>query len=527
MLKRRTLLQAAGMAALAAPSIAAAQNARVLKFVPQADLAVVDPIWTTAEVTRNHGLMVYDTLFGVDADFRPLPQMADAARIEDNERKWTLFLRSGLLFHDGTPVLARDVVASLRRWGRKDSFGQVLMSVTDEISAPDDRTVGFRLKRPFPLLATALGKPNSNIAAIMPERLAQTDPATQVKEVIGSGPYRFKADERVPGSLAVYERFEKYEPRTDPRVEWTSGPKVANFDRIEWHTLPDPATAAAALMNGEVDWWEWPNADLLPMLRTNANLRVAVNDPTGNIAIMRMNHLWPPFDNPAIRRAMFGAVNQEEFMLAVAGTDRSIWHTGVGFFCPDSLLASNVGMQALTGKRSLPAVRSALADAGYKGERVVLLGANDLAVVKAECDVGADMMKQAGMNVDYQARDWATVVQRRAIKEPPEKGGWNVFFTGTRGLDQMSPATHIALRGNGMDAWPGWPNAPKLEELRQAWFDAAELEEQQKIGQEMQFQAFIDVPYIPLGFYMTPTAFRKELTGFVQGVPVFWNVRRR
>ncbi len=498
----------------------------MLKFVPQADLAVVDPIWTTAEVTRNHGLLVYDTLFGLDAAFRPVPQMAEAATTEDGDKTWKISLRSGLMFHDGSPVLARDVVASLQRWGKKDSFGQVLMASTDEISAPDDHTIQFRLKRPFPLLTTALGKPNSSIAAIMPERLAQTDPSVQVKEVIGSGPYRFKADERVPGSLAVYERFDKYLPRDGSQPAWTAGPKIAHFDRVEWHTLPDPATAAAALTAGEIDWWEWPSADLLPMLRAASGVRVAVNDPTGNIAIMRMNQLWPPFDNAAIRRAMLGAVNQEDFMTAVAGTDRSIWQTGVGFFCPNSPLASKVGMDALTSPRDPAAVKRALAEAGYKNDRVVLLGANDLAVVKAECDVGADMMKQVGMNVDYQVRDWGTVVQRRAVKDAPDKGGWNVFFTGTRGLDQMTPATHIALRGNGADAWPGWPNSPKLEELRQAWFDATDLGAQQKIGQEMQRQAFIDVPYIPLGFYLTPTAYRSDLTGFVQGVPVFWNVRR-
>ena len=526
MLNRRTLIQAAWVAALAAPRIAAAQNARVLKFVPQADLAVIDPIWTTAEVTRNHGLLVYDTLFGLDADFRPVPQMAEGAVTDNDGKTCTIRLRAGLAFHDGTPVLARDVVASLRRWGKRDGFGQVLMASTADITAPDDKTVVFRLNKPFPLLTTALGKPNSNIAAIMPERLAQTDPSVQVKEVIGSGPYRFKADERVPGSLAVYERFSQYQPRTDGVPAWTAGPKVANFDRIEWHTLPDPATAAAALGNGEVDWWEWPSADLLPMLRQTDGVRVAVNDPTGNIAVMRMNQLWPPFDNPAIRRALLGAVNQEDYMTAVAGTDRSIWQTDVGFFCPNSPLASKVGMEALTGPRDPAAVRRALTDAGYKGERVVLLGANDLAVVKAECDVGADMMKQVGMNVDYQIRDWGTVVTRRAVKDAPDKGGWNVFFTGTRGLDQMTPATHIALRGNGLDAWPGWPNSPKLEALRQAWFDAPDLPAQQKIGQEMQRQAFIDVPYIPLGFYLTPTAVRKDLTGFVQGVPVFWNVRR-
>jgi peptide/nickel transport system substrate-binding protein len=524
MLKRRTLL--AGLGALAAPRIAAGQGAQVLKFVPQADLTVLDPIWTTAEVTRNHAMLVYDTLFGMDADLAPVPQMADGATADADGKTWTIRLRDGLMFHDGSKVLARDAVASLQRWGRRDGFAQVVMGVTDEIHAGDDRTLTIRLKRPFPLLLSALGKFDSNVAVIMPERLAKTDAATQVTEMVGSGPYRFKADERVSGSLVAYERFAGYQPRSSGVPVWNSGPKIARFERIEWHTIPDAATAAAALQRGEVDWWEWPTADLLPLLGRDANLAVPVKDKLGNVAIMRMNHLHPPFDNPAIRRAMLGAVNQEDYMLAVAGNDRSLWDIPMGVFCPGTPLANDEGMGVLTSPRDYAMVKADLKAAGYGGEKVVLLGANDLPVVKAECDVGADMMTRAGMNVDYQAADWGMVVQRRAKKDPPDKGGWNVFYTGVRGVSMLNPSGHIALRANGAEAWPGWPSSPKLEALREEWFYAPDLAAQQRIAREMQRQAFIDVPYIPLGHYLTPTAHRKSLDGMVEGIPVFWNIRR-
>ena len=179
MLPRRRFL-AASAAALAAPGIARAQSSRLLKFIPQSDLAVLDPVWTAAYVTRNHGMMVFDTLYGMDGAYQIQPQMADGHRVEDDGKTWLITLRDGLAWHDGEKVLARDCVASIRRWGARDSFGQTLMAVTDALDAPDDRTIRFRLKRPFPLLTAALGKPGSNICAMMPERLANTDPFKQV-----------------------------------------------------------------------------------------------------------------------------------------------------------------------------------------------------------------------------------------------------------------------------------------------------------------------------------------------------------
>ncbi len=265
-------------------------------------------------------------------------------------------------------MLARDCVASIRRWAARDALGQALMQRTDELSAPDDRTVVFRLKRPFPLLPNALGKVASNMCAIMPERLASTDPFKQVTDMVGSGPFRFKADERVQGSRFVYERFAGYQPRGDGQSDWTAGPKAAHFDRVEWHVIPDPATAAAALQSGEVDWWEMPTADLLPLLRRNRQIKVALTDPTGICGFLRPNHLHPPFDNPAVRRALLGAIDQSEFAAAAMGTDPSLWRVPCGYFAPSSPLASDVGMAALTAKRDYAEVKQNLQAAGYKGE---------------------------------------------------------------------------------------------------------------------------------------------------------------
>jgi peptide/nickel transport system substrate-binding protein len=400
------------------------------------------------------------------------------------------------------------------------------VAACDDISAPDDKTIVFRLKRPFPLLPDALAKASPCMCPIMPERLARTDPFTQITEMVGSGPYRYKANERVAGDRVVYERNGAYVPRSDGTLDGTAGPKVAHFDRVEWHIIPDPETVAAAMQQQEVDWWLVPDADLLPLLHRQPHTTVETVWPTGFIATMRFNQLTPPFDNPAIRRAIIGAVAQPDYMIGMVGTDPALWRDHVGYFCPNTPMASNAGMEALTSKRDLDAVRRALSDAGYKGETVVVLTPTDIASAKALAEITADMLRKLGMTVEAPAMDWATLVQRRVKTDPVEKGGWSIYHTSWAGLDMINPAGHPFLRGNGRAAGPGWPSSPTIEALRDEWFTAPDLAAQQSVARRLQLQAFVDVPYIPLGQYFAPTAYQSNLTGVLKGSPVFWNVRR-
>ena len=524
MLTRRRIL--ATSAALAAPAIVRAAPQTTLTLIPQADLAVLDPVWTTAYVTRNHGFMVFDTLYGQDSAFRAQPQMVAGAAVGDGGRTWRLALRDGLRFHDGEPVLARDCVASIARWGKRDTFGQSLLAATAELSAPDDRTIQFRLRQPFPLLPDALGKAGPNMCPIMPERLARTDPFKQVTEMVGSGPFRFLADERVSGARVAYARFDGYVPRGDGTPDWTAGPKHVHFDRVEWTVVPDVGTATAAMQAGEMDWWEKLDFDQKPRLSRDPKLQVFVIETTGNCGFLRMNELHPPFDNPAIRRALLGGVNQADFMAAVAGDDTAAYRTDLGYFPPGTPLASDAGMAALTGPRDYARVKRELAAAGYKGERVAVMVASDFPTLAALGNVGADMLRKCGMTADQQTADWGTIVQRRASKAAPDKGGWSVFFSTFTGMDMASPAVNSGLRGNGADAWFGWPDAPKLEALRDQWFAAPDEAAQQAIGRAIQVQAFEDVPFLPLGQYFQSTVQQRTLTGTLRGLPVFWGVRR-
>ena len=523
-MKRRTVLTGLGAAALARPGLVRAASATTLRFIPQIDLAFLDPHWSTANITRNHGQMVFDTLYGCDTNYVATPQMVEGHTVDNDGKLWRLTLRPGLRWHDGTPVLARDCVASIRRWAKRDSFGGNLMQATDELSAPDDSTIQFKLKKPFPLLPDALAKPAAYMPAMMPERLAKTDAATQITEIIGSGPFRYKADERIQGARNVYQRFDGYKPRDSGKTDWCAGPKIVHYDRVEWTTIPDPATAAAALQSGEQDWWETAVPDLIPMVRQTKGITVEVLDPTGTIGMLRPNHLQPPFNNPDIRRIVLAAIDQASCMQAIVGDDPSLYTAPIGVFTPGTPMANDAGMAALRGNHDTAAAAKALKAAGYTGEKVVIIVPTDYQHMKLMGDVVADTLQKIGMTVDYVATDWATMLQRRLNKGATDKGGWSGFITSWTGSDWLNPATHISLRGNGEAGYPGWSTSPRTEALREAWFNASDLAARQAICRDIQAQCMQDVPFFPLGQFAQGTAYR-GITGVLHGFATFWNVR--
>jgi len=510
-------------AALARPALVRAETATTLKFIPYADLALLDPA-VSAFVTRNHVLMVFDTLFGVDEAGVAQPQMLSGYTTSPDGLTWTLTLRDGLRFHDGTPVLARDAVASIKRWWVADAFGQALAIATDEVSAPDDKTIRFRLKRRFHLLPDALAHPTNTMAVIMPERLAATPSSTRLTEMVGSGPFRYVANERVPGARNVYARFDGYVPR-EGAPSFTAGARTVHFDRVEWITTPDPATQVAALKAGEVDFVEQPLMDLVPSIKANRALKVEVVETRGLIGFLRFNQLFPPFDNPAIRRAVLKAVNQREFMEAVVGGNAP-FDSQCGLFTTGTPLANDAGMEALSGKHSIADLKRELEAAGYKGEKIIYLEPTDVPRINAIAEVGADMLRKLGMNVDVIATDWGTTVQRSVSRKAPEQGGWHMFAAFSGGYDMSTPGSHQLMRGNGEGAYNGWPTLPKLEALRDEWLFAEDKPAQLALARKLQEQALQDVPYLPLGSYYQPVAYKANLTGVSKGLVQFTGIKR-
>jgi peptide/nickel transport system substrate-binding protein len=525
MRRRNTLRLATAATFLAAPRVARPRPERTLKFVPLINLALLDPVFSGNRATHNHAYLVFDTLYGLDESLTARPQMVEGHTVDEDGTTWSLRLREGLRFHDNTPVLARDVVASIRRFAARDQFGQALMAVTAELSAPDDRTVRFRLTRPFPHLPAALGGSSSTMPAIMPERLASSDPFRPVPEMVGSGPYRFVQAEFNAGERATYERFADYIPRDDGKISYTAGPKVTHFDRVEWRSVGDEATAAAALTQGEIDWLESPSADQVPLLARNPGVTVEIREASGSIAILRFNHLHPPFDNPAVRRALLGAIDQADVMNAVAGANRALWRDRIGLFGPTSPLVNEAGIEVLSGPRNYEKVKRDLAAAGYRGEPIVVM-MSPIGFLPPISLVGADQLRKAGMNVDLQTMDMPTLFRRRTNKAPPSEGGWNAYFIINDCLFTDSPATNTAIRGNGKAGSDGWPDSPALEAVRQAWLDAQDLNIEQRIAVQLQLRMWRDVPYIPMGHWVRSAAHRRNIVDVPWGFPAFYGVRR-
>jgi peptide/nickel transport system substrate-binding protein len=530
MIDRRAFLKSAALAAtagLSAPRLSLAADSKVLRFIPQANLANLDPIWTTQYVVRNGSLLIWDMLYGVNEKLEPQPQMVESHEASGDFKTWTFRLRSGLKFHDNEPVLAKDAVASINRWMARDAtMGGVIKKRLDALEVVDDRTFRFRLNQSYPKMLFALGKSSTPTLFIMPERIASTDPFKQITEYVGSGPMRFKKDEWVPGAKAIFERFDGYVPRAE-KADWLSGGKRIHFERIEWQIVPDGATASAALQNGEVDWWETPLPDLVPLLRQSPDVAVDIADPLGNIGSFRINHLYPPFNDVRARRAIQIAVSQADYMGALVGDDPSLSKTLPGFFTPDTPLYTEFGGEALKGKRDYELAKKLLADSGYKNEPVVLLVATDVAITKAQGDVTADLLKRIGVNVQYQALDWGTVGQRRAKKDPPAEGGWNIFHTWHAGADCVNPAPYIALDCSGASAWFGWPKSDLVQAKIAAWYDAPDLPAEKQAIAELNKAAMDHVVYVPTGFFKGYQAWRKNVSGVVKApFPVFWDVTK-
>jgi peptide/nickel transport system substrate-binding protein len=510
---------------ISTPVISQRAAARTLRFVPQADLAGFDPVWTTQFVVRNASALVWDTLYGVDANLQLQRQMIEAEEVSPDGLVWTFRLRPGLRFHDGEPVLAKDAVASINRWVARDQLGLMIKAIQYELAAVDDRTFRWVLKKPFPRMLLALGKNATPCCFIMPARIAATDPFKQIGEHVGSGPMRFVKNEWVPGARAVFEKFTDYQPRQES-ASWLAGGKRMLVDRIEWIVMADPATASAAMQNGEVDWWETPMADLVPLLKKNRDVMVEIADPLGNIGFVRMNHLFPPFNDVRARRAILMALSQEDYMRAIVDDD-SLWKPMLGFFTPGTALYNEEGGEILKGPRNFDRAKKLLAESGYAGQPVTCLVAQDISFLKAFGDVTADLLKRLGINVDYAAIDWGTVGARRAQKSPPGQGGWQMFPVWSAGVDWTNPATNKFVRANGNDAWFGWPTSPPIEAEVAAWFDAKSFDEEKTVMRRLNKAAVDHVVHAPLGFWLSHQAWRKNITGIVKGpLPFFWGVSK-
>src|SRR5215510_6464139 len=521
---RRLLIGSVILSLLVVASVPARAET-TLRVVMHSDLKIIDPIWTTAYIVRNYGYMVFDTLFAMDAKGEIKPQMVDKYEVSKDGLTYTLTLRDGLMWHDGKPVTAEDCVASIKRWSFKDSMGQKLMTFVKELQAVNPKTIKILLKEPTGLVLSALGKPSSNVPFMMPKRVAETDPNTQISETIGSGPFIFKKEEWKPGDKAVFVKNPQYKPRSEAPSAMAGG-KVVKVDRVEWKWIPDQQTAINALIAGEIDYMEAPQTDLLPIVKKDPNLKLVDINPLGNQYTFRFNVLHKPFDNAKIRQAVFYAFNQEDFLKATIG-DPNYYKTCRSFYPCGTPFETTKGMDGLL-ESNFAKSQELLKEAGYDGTPVVLMQSTDLAVLANLAPVAKSLMEKGGFKVDMVSMDWQTLVARRAKKDPPAAGGWHAFLTSWVSADILDPVMTGFLNASCEKAMFGWPCDKDLEGLRDAFARETNPAKQKQLAEAVQVRATQYPTHIPLGQWYGAWAVRKNLDGLRETpVTVFWNIEKR
>jgi peptide/nickel transport system substrate-binding protein len=526
---RRALVRAALAAALCAaallPGIREAGAETVLRVVPHSDLKILDPIWTTAYISRNHGYLIYDTLLGMNAQQEPQPQMAEKWEVSADKLTYTFTLRDGLKWHDGAPVTSEDCIASIKRWGARDSMGQKLMTSVASFQAVDPKTFKLILKEPYGLVLLSLAKPSSNVPFMMPKRVAETSPSEQISDYTGSGPFIFKKDEWRPGEKAVYIKNPDYKPRAE-KPSWTAGGKVVKVDRVEWLAIPDAQTAVNALIAGEIDMIEDPSLDLLPVLQADPNVGLFDFNTLGNQFVFRFNSTQPPFDKPKIRQAAFAAFNQQDFLQAQIG-DSKYYKTCVALFICGTTFATDKGT-APYFHSDFALSQKLLKEGGYDGTPVLLMHSTDLQVLTNLAPVAKSLLERGGFKVNMVDMDWQSVVARRAKKVPVSEGGWNAFLTSWVAADILNPVSAAFLVANCEAAAPGWPCDEEMEKLRDAFAHETDPAKQKQIAEQVQLRAIEVGTHVWVGQWYKPLAYRKDrIDGWVASpAPLFWGVTK-
>ena len=527
-MSRRTTIRLLEWALVGALLWGGAASAQTVRAVMHAEVKFLDPHFTTADITQVHGYMIYDTLFALDANGQPQPQMLEAYRVSADKLTYTFTLRDGLKWHDGKPVRAADAVASLKRWAIKDAAGQKLMARAASLEATGEKSFVLKLKEPYGLTIRALAKEYSYVPFIIPERQAAQDPSKPFEgEKVGSGPFMFVEKEWVPGSKTVYVKFKDYLPRKEAGSYYAGGKKV-NLERVEFVVIPDQSTAVAALEKGEVDYLQRPHMDQWPILSKNANIAMYRAD----VSQMQIhpNHLNPPFDNVKARQALMLMANQEEYLRAIAG-DPQNFRACYSYLGCAGWLETDAGADLLK-KQDLEKAKQLLAEAGYKGEKIVVMAPSDFATINAASLTTAAMLRKLGVNVDLQAMDWGTLVSRRPVKDPPSKnpGGWHIFHTTSGYAGLKDPWGHANISTACDKAWFGWPCSPRatkaLDELAQL---STGTDAFKKGLTEYHSALMENIPYVPLGEFFQMAAYRKDRLGAIPETPhtVFWNMVKK
>ena len=518
MTRIRTSLQSVFLLLALAATPAGAES--VLRVVPQSDLRVLDPHVTQATVTRIYGLMVYDQLYAMDEGMRPHPQMVAARHDSADGLSYGFTLRDGLKFHGGQPVTSTDVIASIPRAAKQDPLMQLMMKRMTRFEAVDAKTFRMTFEKPFPLIEAALAASDAFILHAEDIAAAGDKPITTTN---GSGPFRFVPSGFVPGAHFSFDRNPDYLPRDEP-ADGLAGGKRVKVDKVEWIIIPDLPTRIGALQKGEVDLLDQLPHDGVQQLRGRKDITVEVSSPLGNMAFLRYNTLFPPFNDVSARQALALLINQKDYLSAAFTTDSTWWQECFSFFGCGTPNETDIGSEPYR-KPDPEKAKFLLGLAGYHGEKIVILTTQEIPLIDALAQVVADELRSIGVNVDLQTSDWGTLVVRRARQNSPETGGWSIFVSGADISVLGEPATNILIDARcDRNNYVGWPCSERLEAMRTDLIDAPSRPKLENYSQAL----WTELPSLLLGKFLQPIAYRSVISGLPHGQTLaFWNVEKK
>ncbi len=526
--RKRAATVAAAIPLMLGLAAGSAEAQKTVYVVPHADLRILDPLQAAATITTMHASNIYDQIFAWDVNLLPKPQMIQDFKVSDDKLTYTMTLRPGLKFHDGSNVTTKDVVASVKRWMIRDGIGRRLAGVLASLDAVDEKTFVFKLKQPYSWVEYSLGNHAGNYPAIMREKEALIDPMTAVgaDAQIGSGPYKFAKDEWKPGDEVVYTKFADYVPRAEP-PDGMAGGRQAKVDRLIFKIIPDPQTAASALLKGEVDFIDGPASDVLPQLERSNQITVSKLAPVGGFGAIRANALHPPFNNPKARQALALLVPQEDYMRTAFGNKN--WNECFSFFVCGSVYGTTVGSESF--RKADPArAKKLFEEAGYKGERIIITSTKEIAQIGAQAEVLAGGLNAIGVKAEVEWADWGTTLTRFLTNKAPvgQPGHWNIFTTTNSWSTWHNPLTNIGVVLNPEGSWAGWPTDPEGEKLRVQFIEATDQKKRMEIVEALHKRMWEVMPYIVTGQFDQQYAWRKEITGVLPTSKlVLWNIEKK
>ena len=526
--RKRAAIAAAAIPLMLGLAAGSAEAQKTVYVVPHADLRILDPLQAAATITTMHASNIYDQIFAWDVNLLSKPQMIQDYKVSDDKLTYTMTLRPALKFHDGSNVTTKDVVASVKRWMVRDGIGRRLAGVLASLDAIDEKTFVFKLKQPYSWVEYSLGNHAGNYPAIMREKEAMIDPMTAVgaDAQIGSGPYKFAKDEWKPGDEVVYLRNADYVPRAEA-PDGMAGGRQAKVDRLIFKIIPDPQTAASALLKGEVDFIDSPAADVLPQLERSNLVTVSKLAPVGGFGAIRANALHPPFNNAKARQALALVVPQEDFMRTAVGTKN--WNECFSFFVCKSVYGTEVGSEPY--RKADPArAKKLFEEAGYKGERIVITSTKEIAAIGAQAEVLAAGLNAIGVKAEVEWADWGTTLTRFLTNKNPvgQPGHWNIFTTTNSWSTWHNPLTNIGVVLNPEGSWAGWPTDPEGEKLRVQFIEATDQKARMEILDKLHRRMWEVMPYIVTGQFDQQYAWRKEISGVLPTSKlVLWNIEKK